>query len=199
MKAKLWKRIFYPFEHNTSNALLVVGILGYLGLSLLGSQWNFISDGIIQMHGSKPRALWQVLINNAINSLSLSVLLFLLARLVYSKTRYIDVLTVVLISQLCLLINGLLLFNPAQQAAQKDLIPIILKGDFTLNEIQVNQFVWMTILGILALVFIFYFFVLLIQGMKIAMNSKKGYHAVFIIVFTLLLDIILWIVRPYLG
>lgn len=199
MKAKLWKRIFYPFEHNTSNALLVVGILGYLCLSLLGSQWNFISDGIIQMHSSKPRALWQVLINNAINSLSLSVLLFLLARLVYSKTRYIDVLTVVLISQLCLLINGLLLFNPAQQAAQKDLIPIILKGDFTLNEIQVNQFVWMTILGILALVFIFYFFVLLIQGMKIAMNSKKGYHAVFIIVFTLLLDIILWIVRPYLG
>ncbi len=199
MKTNLISKIFYPFENNTSNFLLILGSCSFLILCFLGYQWEFISDGIIQMHMATYKEFWKVLINNLINTASLSLLMFFLARLIYAKSRFIDVLTVVLIAQANLVCIALALFNPMLKETTQAIIPSMVNGTIKPDEGMLNQLVWLSFAAILALVFILFFFFLLVQGMKIAMNSKKGYHGIIIILMTLLLDALLWITRPYIN
>lgn len=199
MIKKRWiEKVFNPFENNTSQALLIVGLGGFLLLSFLGYRWHFISDGIIQMHQSPALSFWKVFVNNAINTCSLSVLMYVTARLFYRKTRFIDALTTVLIAQLNLCVIALLLFSPIQQAAINELVSVILEGGAGTAHPPSDQFLWITVFSVLSMVFIVYFFYMLIEGMKIAMNSKKVYHGVLIFVLTIGLDITLHLLNPYL-
>ena len=199
MKSNVLSKIIYPFENNTSNFLLIFGCCSFLLLCFLGYQWEFISDGIIQMHHSKPREFWKVFINNLINTTSLSLLMFFLARLIYSKSRFIDVLIVVLVTQVNLVFIAVILLNPMLKEITDNIIPSVINGDIKTDRGMLNQLFWISIASIFALLFLLLFFFLLVQGMKIAMNSKKGYHGIIIIVMTLLLDALLWITRPYIN
>lgn len=190
-------RILKPFENNTSTQLLIFGTISYVLLCILANQWHFISDGIIQMHTAKPVALWKNFINYAINIASLSLLMFVIGRMVYSKTRFIDVFTVVLVTHFFILLIGLSLFNPMQQRFLNELLPKIVNGSLQEGSVQSNEMFRMAAFGMLGLLLMIYFFFLLIQGMKIAINSKKGYHGLIIVISTLVLDLILLITRPY--
>lgn len=149
------------------------------------------------MHTAKPVALWKNFINYAINIASLSLLMFVIGRMVYSKTRFIDVFTVVLVTHFFILLIGLSLFNPMQQRFLNELLPKIVNGSLQEGSVQSNEMFRMAAFGMLGLLLMIYFFFLLIQGMKIAINSKKGYHGLIIVISTLVLDLILLITRPY--
>lgn len=192
-------RILKPFEYNTTKTLLSVGIGGFLLLSYLAYRWSFISDGIVQMHQSPAIAGWKVLVNNAINTVALSILLYVLGRIIYRKTRLVDVCVAVLIAQLNLCVIAVLLLNPIQQATAEELVSRILSGGADALSLQATSYTGLIFLSIFSILFLFYFFYTLIAGMKIAMNTKKAYSGILVFVLTIGLDVALHLLNPYFG
>jgi hypothetical protein len=56
----------------------------------------------------------------------------------------------------------------------------------------------LTISGLLGILLLYYFFHLLVVGMKIAINSKRLIHTIAIVLLTLVLDMVFKIIYPYL-
>lgn len=186
-----------PFEDVTSRKLLIFGSLGFLLLSILGYFFNFINNGIIQLHFSHPRPFWKYLIYGLINTGALTALMYAYARFNYSKTRLLDVLISVLIAQCVLVIIALFLLNPYIMGIMDDLKGEIEKGNIDKLNISPINLGIITLAGIFGIFSIYYFFHLLVRGMKIAINSNKLFHTIAIVLLTLVLDVILNVLNPY--
>lgn len=193
------KFLLNPFENSTDRKLLIFGCSVFVIMVLLSWHWNILADGIVQLHNNTGLPLWKVFLNTSMNIILLSMLMFLIAKLIYTKSRLIDVLSVVLVANFAQMMVMLLLFNPYMQGIMKPLETAILGGDLTLKTVPQINLVIISIVGILAIALLYYFFHLLVLGMKIAMNSKKGYHVILIIILTMLLDTFLHILNPYLS
>jgi len=193
------KFLINPFENSTDRKLLIFGCSVFVGMVFLSWHWNILADGIVQLHNNTGLPLWKVFLNTGLNIILLSLLMFIIAKLIYPKSRLIDVITVVLVANVAQMIVMLLLFNPYMQGIMKPLEKAILAGDLTLKTVPQINLVIISLAGILAIAFLYYFFHLLVLGMKIAMNSKKGYHVLLIIILTMLLDTFLHILNPYLS
>jgi len=195
---KLGEIILNPFEDVTSRNLLIVGTIGFLLMSLLAYFFHFINDGVFQLHLSKSREYWKCLVNGGINSLVLTLVMFTYGRLVYPKTRFQDVLIAVLIAQFSLIIIVLVTFNPYTMDVTHSIIGEIEKGNISNLKIATGSLIILTISGLFGILLLYYFFHLLVKGMKIAINSTKLVHTIVIVLITLVLDTLLRIVNPYL-
>ncbi|WP_156308175.1 hypothetical protein [Sphingobacterium endophyticum] len=199
MSSKNLLNIFLnPFEDIKSNTLLVIGTIGFILLSILGYFFHFINDGIIQIHPSVTKEFWKYLVNGSINTLSLTVILFLYGKMVNNKTRAEDVLIAVLIAQIALIFIVVVSLNPYSTEISQNILQEIEKGNIAHLKIETTSLIILTISGIIGIVFLYYFFHLLVIGMKVAINSKKLSHTIVIVVLTLVLDMILKITYPYL-
>lgn len=194
----MFKTLLNPFENHTDRTLSIFGILVLLTMILLCWQWNIIADGIIQLHNTTEKPLWKVIINLGINVGLLSLLMFGVAKLSYQKTRFIDVLKVVLVANFAQVMVMLLLFNPFLQEMMMPLEKAILEGDMMLKTVPQTNLIVISIVSLFAVGMLYYFFHLLVLGMKIAMNSKKAYHVILIILLTMILDTFLHFFNPYL-
>lgn len=194
----MFKMLLNPFENHTDRTLSIFGILVLLTMILLCWQWNIIADGIIQLHNTAEKPLWKVIINLGINVGLLSLLMFGVAKLSYQKTRFIDVLKVVLVANFAQVMVMLLLFNPFLQEMMMPLEKAILEGDMMLKTVPQTNLIVISIVSLIAVGMLYYFFHLLVLGMKIAMNSKKAYHVILIILLTMILDTFLHFFNPYL-
>ncbi len=194
----MFKMLINPFENHTDRTLSILGILVLLTMILLCWQWDIIADGIIQRHHTTGRPLWKVIINIGINVALLSLLMFGVAKLSYHKTRFIDVLNVVLIANFAQVMVMLLLFNPFLQEMMQPLEKAILEGDIMLKSVPQMNLIVISIVSLFAVAMLYYFFHLLVLGMKIAMYSKKAYHVILIILLTMILDTFLHFFNPYL-
>lgn len=186
-----------PFEDTTSRKLLIYGVLGFIVMSLLGYFFHFINNGIIQLHFSHPRPYWKYIVYGLINSGSLTVLMFAYAKFNYSKTRLLDVLISVLIAQCVLVFIALFLLNPFLTGIMEELTAEIEKGNINKLNISPINLGIITLAGIFSIFSIYYFFHLLVRGMKIAINSNKLFHTIAIVLLTLVLDVILNVLNPY--
>ncbi|MGX1640963.1 hypothetical protein [Sphingobacterium sp.] len=186
-----------PFEDVTSRKLLIFGSLGFLLLSILGFFFHFINNGIIQLHFIDPRPFWKYLIYGLINTGALTALMYAYARFNYSKTRLLDVLISVLIAQCVLVVIALFLLNPYIMGIMDDLKGEIEKGNIDKLNISPINLGIITLAGIFSIFSIYYFFHLLVRGMKIAINSNKLFHTIAIVLLTLVLDVILNVLNPY--
>lgn len=187
-----------PFEQLTDRQLLSYGLLIFAAMVLLGWQWEFVADGIVQLHHAPAKPLWKVLINQSINLFSLSLLMFLFGKLSYAKTRFIDVFNVVLIANFTQLLVILVLLNPWTNHILLPVEKAILEGDILLKSVPKQNLIVLGIAGFFAIGMLYYFFHLLVLGMKLAMNSKKVYQVILIVLLTLLLDSLLKFTNPYL-
>ncbi|MFZ4260981.1 YIP1 family protein [Sphingobacterium sp. HJSM2_6] len=191
------KTLINPFDNLTDNQLFFLGFAGYFVHSIFSNQWNYIADGIIQLHQISSMPLGYSLVNNAINTLVLTLVLFIYGKIIFSKTRFIDVLNVVWFAQLTQVFLAIILFNPFVQKHTAHIQIAIENHDFQLKTVPKYELVLMGGMGILALFGIFYFFYLLVTGMKIAMNIKKKTFTILLIVITLLVDAVLKFSYPY--
>ncbi len=187
-----------PFEDITSRNLLITGVLGFLLLSVLGYFLHFVNDGIINIHTSYPKEYWKYLVNGAINTGSLALLMYIYSLFVYPKARFQDIITAVLISQCALIIVVLLNFNPFSREILGGVIKQVENGNINDLKIEANSMILLSVLGLISVLFLYYFFHLLVMGMKIAINSHKVVHTIIIVLLTLSLDVFLHIVYPYL-
>ena len=187
-----------PFEDVTSEKLLIIGIIGFSLMSVLSYSLHFINDGIIQLHLSEPKEYWKCLLNGSINTAGLTLCMFSYGKIVYSKTRFIDVLIAVLIAQLALILVVLITMNPFTMEVSNSIVKELENGNIKNIKMDTRNLIILTISGLLGILLLYYFFHLLVVGMKIAINSKRLVHTISIVLLTLVLDMVFKIIYPYL-
>ena len=162
------KIIINPFEKFSEVQLFALGIVLTIGGSLLGYLFSSRFDGVLDLHVTPTITLAQPFIDNAINTVSLFLLLFILGLIINKKTRFIDVLNTVLIarsplyllslSNICGFMNGLeTKINPENP----------LDIHFTPEDIIV-----LSVFSMFAVGFLVWFVALLYNGFKTATNLK---------------------------
>jgi len=107
----------------------------------------------------------------------------MLAKVLYKKTRFVDILNNVLIARIPLLFAGLLVIWMTK------LIPIGKTAEINVAmSLDQSAMIWIALLAIFLLFMIVYFFYLLVVGIRHSINSKKFGHGFLIVIAVFVLD-----------
>ncbi len=186
-----WKIILNPFEkHSEKNLLFFGSIMTFLG-SFIAYLTKARFDGVIDMHVVDQIRFLEPLFNNLLNTLSLFLLFFLLGKRINSKTRWIDILSVSIISRIPFYV--LPLFNIEGLLA--NITEKLLSGiDFqNLSKPPVIKFSDMLILLVFTAVAVLcfaWFIALFWNGFRVATNTKGTKNIIFFIAFLLLSEVL---------
>lgn len=170
-----WKLIFNPFSKFSEIQLLIFGSIITLFGCFVGSYFHVSFDGVLDVHSNEVNFL-DSLQENAINIVSVFIMLLVLGKIINLKTRVIDVLNTALISRLPLYILGVFVNNPTISKISEKLIENIddpKKLPVTTSELSI-----LLLFSVISLLFLAYKIVLLVFGFKTATNSKKWQHYV---------------------
>ncbi|HMR17789.1 MAG TPA: hypothetical protein PKA53_00695 [Sphingobacterium sp.] len=187
MRQKIEKLLLNPFEDCSERSMLWTGVFAFscgLAISYFG---NIVFDGILQIHLAETDGL-KTILGNISNVTILTIGLFALAKILYKKVRFIDILNNVLIARIPILFAGLMTislgkFLPLSRFSTED------PTTFMQSMSQLDL-AWIAVIAIFLLLFIFYFFYLLVVGVKHSINSKKHIHAILVIITVLVLDVV---------
>lgn len=177
-----WKLIFNPFSKFTEQQLLWVGILATFAGCIIGSYFQVVFDGALDVHPISEITFWEGMKILLIDIFSVVLLLFILGKIINSKTRIIDILNTVLISRIPLYILGIFANNSKMNEITETLIENIDHPEKM--QLQTSDMMIMMIFSVFSLLFLAYHIVLLVFGFKTATNTKKWQHFV---LFTLIL------------
>lgn len=182
-----WKTIFNPFLKFDEKKLLIVGILVF-GLNIFSCYYvDFVNDSIF--HYSNPeedQGIWNIVKANSLSYLLAVITLFILAKILNGKTRFIDILNTVLISQIPLMVmipvNGLPFYKKAVENISENIN--------TPQSIPIGDMAMVTIWGFISLILLVYSIVLYYNGFKTATNIKKWQHIVLFAFVSLVITIV---------
>lgn len=181
------KKIYNPFEIFSERQLLIFGILFLAIGSFLGFLFNGRFDGVLDLHFVEFADFYEVLLDNLINTMVLTILLFLLGLFINPKTRIIDLLNTALIARIPFYILPVFNINNHMYRITDAMMDLVATNN--LEAIAVTDTVFMAIFGILALTTLVWFAILLWNGFKIATNAKGIKIIVLFIVIVLLAEI----------
>lgn len=164
---------FNPFEKYEETKLLIVGLLITVVGSFLGYLFQGRFDGVLDLHFLPSTTLFQPLIDNLINTLSLFSVLFILGKYINSKTRVIDILTPVLIARTPFYLLTFSNYkNSISDVSEKVLASVSdqqIPADLNLETADIMI---LSLFTLLSLLFLVWFVVLLFNGFKVATNSR---------------------------
>lgn len=182
-----WKTIFNPFLKFDDKKLLVIGILFFI-FNILGSYYaDSINDSIFHYSSlEENQEIWEVVKVNSLSYLLAIVIIFILGKILNGRTRFIDILNTLLISQIPLMImipiNGLPFYKKAIENFSDNIA--------TPEKIQFWDMTLLTFGGFISLILLIYSIVLYYNGFKTATNIKKWQHIVLFAFITLLITIV---------
>jgi hypothetical protein len=175
-----WQTVFNPFSKFSEKQLFLIGFLFFIVNSLVCFYTATKMDSIFHFSTTENLTLTSALLFVLVCTVSAILFLFLLGLAFYKKTRFIDIVNTVLLSQAP---NFMILF--CIKFSGLDTLATKINGtsgsvpSLDLDSIAIIPF---TIGIFFMLALIIYGFVLIYNGFKTATNLKKGYHiALFII------------------
>lgn len=181
--------LFKPFERYSETTLLLVGF-GFTLLSALAAfAFNVRYDGVLDMHAVKEVSLQQVLIDTAVNLVSLFTFFYLAAVIVYKRARPVDLLSTVLVARIPMVLLPLLNVNNYSYNVAKELI----EATKNIQEGPEQILSFLPFLGltvVMLLVVTAWYVALLYNGFKVATNAKGAKPVVLFIAAILLAEIL---------
>lgn len=192
------KALTNPFEIYRESKLLIIGIAFAIVAALVSCYTNHLIFGSLKVISNHRQLWYEGILNISITLLSNTLIIYIFARLRYVKTRFIDVLNVVLISHLVTYVMLILtVLPPVQNAITAVELEVLDKG-FSSLELSKIHMVILGAFGVCVIALLIYFFYLLVVGMKIAMNSKRKIDVLLIILLVFVWNTILQFLNPYL-
>jgi hypothetical protein len=182
-----WKTIFNPFEKFDEKSVLAIGIAFFI-LNFFGCYYaGMINDSIFHLSIlEKNETIWDVVKINSLSYIFAVIILSVLAKFINTKTRIIDVINTVLISQVPLIITLPMMALPFFKEANLN----IAKSAGNFSKIEMTDLIIVAIGGCITLPFLVYSFVLYFNGFKTATNIKQWQHIVIFVVVSLIMTII---------
>jgi hypothetical protein len=182
---------YQPFERFSHQTLLAVGVIITLLGSFIAFAFHARFDGILDVHFVKEVEFHQPFLDNVLNILVTSVLLFFLGRKLNPKTRWIDILNAIMVSRIFLYVSTLLNF-------QNFMVDKTDKLMAQFPEISMDStLIWILAMGILMMVFLALYLIYLFMGFKVAINGKKSVYILYFLLILLLSEIILKIIYQF--
>lgn len=176
-----WKNILNPFKKYSEKSLLVFGLLFFILTAIISYSSKMQQDSIFHLSFNKNITLFQAFLYCGISNIIAVVVLFILGRLINRKTRLIDIVNTILVSQS---LNAVLLFvmkiTDFRKQQESILNQVKNDGNLQLNFVESLGFLIFT--GI-TLIGVICSFVLFYNGFKTAVNLKKTQH---IVIFTVI-------------
>lgn len=191
---KIWTN---PFENYTERVLLSVGILGIFIATIITKLNNILFLGSLKLVNNYPKEWYEALLNILINVGANTLILFLFAMVIYSRTRFVDVLNTVLIAHLAVFALGIISVIPIVGRTLKMMELRVLDPGFEIGRIPGLDMFVLIIFSICTLGLLFYFFYLLVVGMKVATNKKQVGYVVIMVLLVLILNTFLQFLNPY--
>lgn len=182
-----WKTIFNPFETYDEKLLLLVGALTVV-LSIVAGYWTdtaFFS--IYSISSVKNASLETIAASTLLSFFSAIVILVILGKILNSKTRIIDIVNTVLISQLFLILLQFTGKISSLKLAGKSVVNYEANPSGTFPFLDFLIMIFMTIISITTLI---YSITLFYNGFKTATNIKKWQHIVLFCFVTLISSLI---------
>jgi hypothetical protein len=192
------KTLTNPFEIYRERNLLIIGVVFAILTGLVSSYTSHLLFGSLKVISNQKQLWYEAILNIAITLLSNTIILYVFARLRYVKTRFVDVLNVVLVSHLVLYLMLCLSVLPLVQNAVTAVELEILDKGFAAPELSKVHMITLVGFGLVVISLLFYFFYLLVVGMKIAMNSKRKLDVFLLILLVFVWNTILQFLNPFL-
>lgn len=192
------KTLTNPFEIYRERNLLIIGVVFAILTGLVSSYTSHLLFGSLKVISNQKQLWYEAILNIAITLLSNTIMLYVFARLRYVKTRFVDVLNVVLVSHLVLYLMLCLTVLPLVQNAVTAVELEILDKGFAAPELSKLHMITLVGFGLVVISLLFYFFYLLVVGMKIAMNSKRKLDVFLLILLVFVWNTILQFLNPFL-
>jgi len=174
------KLFFNPFEKNSETRLLVFGLIITAIGSYLGYLFSGRYDGVIDLHFTKNTTLAQPFIDNLINIVSLFAALFLVGKLINSKTRIIDILSPILISRVPFYLLTFFNFRNCISDVTASIVEKLdLKAMPTELDLSPLSMILLMLFAMISILCLVWFIILLYNGFKIATNCKTVAHKLY--------------------
>lgn len=186
-----------PFVNNSEKRLFLVGIFAFLIAALLTYYNNILMLGTLKIVYVKPKDWYISLYNLGLTIIANVLVLYVFALLRFFKTRFIDVLNTVLIAHLAMYLLLAVSCIPLVADFLKSIEFLVLDHIENPTQIPVDKLILMVLFGFFSIGCLVAFFILLVMGMKIAINSKKSGDTIVIVICTLVLNTVLQFINIY--
>jgi len=183
------KTLFYPFENYTEKQLLSFGFLFTILGSLLAYMLNARFDGALDLHFVKELSFAAPFLDNLINLLSITFLLFSAGKIINTKTRLLDMFIAALIFRLPIYLLSLTNINSYLYSITEKFAEIDLQNPQVLPISELDMSI-ILVFALVTITFIVYALFLLYQGYKVACNAKGAKPIVFFIIAVLMAEIL---------
>lgn len=177
------KLLYHPFELYSERHLLIFGLIMTLIGTYLGFLFSGRFDGIVDFHLMESVTFFEVVLDNFFNTVLLTILMFLAGKLINSKTRFIDILNISLISRIPFYLLPIFNLNNVMNEVSYRTYDIILAGKF--NAITTPDIMLIMLFSFVAICTLIWFSVLLWNGFKVATNAK-GIKNIILFIFTII-------------
>ncbi len=175
------KILFQPFENYSEKKLVLIGILVTLLGSFIAYLFQARFDGVLDVHFVENLELHHLFLDNSINIISLSLLLFISGKIVNKKTRLIDVFNASLIARLPYYLISFANINGYMGSLSQRLLNFTTEKP-ELLPIEGTDLIIILIFAFLSLILLIYYLYLLYKGYQVATNAKGALPIILFIV-----------------
>ena len=181
------KALFSPLEYFNDRILLITGLaasVAGLGLSI---GFGVAQDGIFDLHIARLPFQTHVLFL-AGNIVLTSLGLYLIGKVINSGTRLIDMVKVGMIARIPLYLAIPLIGNKAMISLTERLVKQTTGN--SLPQLEASDMALLLFLSLVSVLCIAGFFVLLVNGFRVAANAKKWQHYLSLAVVMLVIEVV---------
>ena len=182
---KIGQLLKNPFAVLSDKQILLTGIIAFVIGIFLAFQFQ-IQLQILRINTLKIPSLLEVVIGHLIILICLTISFFILGKVINKKTRFIDILSSVLISLIPLYISLFQNINGFLTNETSKIENAIKDGTIYTQ----TPPILLIIVGLVGLCFFIYYIYLLFVGFKTATNAKKVWHYLLFFVILIVIDIL---------
>lgn len=189
------KILLNPFDSLSETKLIFFGLISFMIGTFAAYCLGGSFPGMISFK-SNEATLLQLLYQNILATVLLSLVLFFLGLILNSRVRFIDMIITVLVARSAIysmaLLNTNKWLNPVADLIAKNAVNAQEELAIDKSDLIILFFGVIVILSLLI-----YFFYLLIKGFRIATNSKKNYHGLILVLVVFLVEGLSSLFIPY--
>lgn len=186
------KKWINPFEKNSEKHLIFLGISFFIIGSLMAFFFNSRFDNFLHMAPVESIRLYQPFVDNIIILTCLFIFFLLAGKMIYPKTRAVDILAIILIGNAPFYLMSLTNIN---DLTTKSTDAILLAMEGAPEDISGFYLLYLTIVGIISLAVLVWIVALLWNGFKTASNAK-GIKAVVLFILALIITTVVTYLIP---
>lgn len=188
---KLWRNLVNPFEVNSERKLLAVGLILTALCIVLASIFKVRFDGFFDLHLASESSWFTAFSDMLINTIIAVVLLLASGKGMNTKTRLIDIINTVLVSNVAnLIVLCTFLGNSQERITTTILENLKQTGNPLAQGISFGDLFFLMIFALVVIVVFIYRILLLYNGFKVATNMKSIKHTVLFGVILLVVEVI---------